>query len=169
MVGPALYRPSLPLPGLVASQAEEEAAADGSDAAALLRLDAWAASLRPESVLASPGGSVVTLGDSLASVCVPLRPVSVAAAAGMAKLAAAGGSAGGAGAGGGGAGGAGVDMAPLQRAHVCWRWVVTHVAGTAALGSTWDVEQPLFGSTPQVGGGVWGGCWAGEGDSAGRG
>ncbi|KAG2493820.1 hypothetical protein HYH03_008038 [Edaphochlamys debaryana] len=136
--------------GLVASQAEEEAAADGTDRSALVRLDAWAASVRPESVLA-PGGSLVSLADQLASVCAPPRPVSVTAA--VVGAAAASASGGGRSVGGGtqsgGAGGGG-GAAQLQRARVCWRWVVHHVASTAKLATTWDVDQPLFGRTPQA-------------------
>ncbi|GLC73170.1 hypothetical protein PLESTF_001343000 [Pleodorina starrii] len=155
--------------GLVASQAEEECAAEGSDRGTQLRLDAWAASVRPESVLSS-GGNLVTLADQLASVCTPPKPVTsgpggaAGAGAGSTLLAATASRGGGGGGGGGGrpslaaavaagaaAAAAGADPQPqLQRARVCWRWVVTHVAPTARLENTWDVETPLFGTSAQA-------------------
>ncbi|KAG2447532.1 hypothetical protein HYH02_007456 [Chlamydomonas schloesseri] len=168
--------------GLVASAAEEEAAADGPGAvgeAAYLRLDAWAASIKPEWVLGSSGGNVVALADQLASVCAPPRPTTTAAAVGHGGGAAH--NSGGAGAANGGhnyggargsgaaaataaaaAAGAAAASKPsaaneaawrraqLERARVCWRWVVTHVQPTATLETTWDVEAPLFGPGAQA-------------------
>ncbi|EFJ49288.1 hypothetical protein VOLCADRAFT_90064 [Volvox carteri f. nagariensis] len=151
--------------GLVASQAEEECAADGSDRSTLLRLDAWAASIRPESVL-SGAGSLVTLADQLSSVCVSPKAVASGGGGGtpgsggsslLASTASRGGrnsrgsllAAGAAAAAAAAA--ASTDPQPqLQRARVCWRWVVTHVAPMARLGTSWDVETPLFGASPQA-------------------
>ncbi|KAG2425801.1 hypothetical protein HXX76_013426 [Chlamydomonas incerta] len=175
--------------GLVASSAEEEAAADGpgSGEGAYVRLDAWAASIKPEWVLgAAGGGNVVSLADQLASVCAPPRPTTTAAAAsgpaGSAHNTASGAAPPANGHHGGARGGVGVAAtnaaaaaasaaaaaaaagsgkpsaaneaawrrSQLERARVCWRWVVTHVAPTAALATTWDVEAPLFGPTAQA-------------------
>ncbi|GLI64974.1 hypothetical protein VaNZ11_008382 [Volvox africanus] len=139
--------------GLVASQAEEEFAADGSERSTLLRLDAWAASIRPESLLAS-GGNLVMLADQLSSVCAsPKAASSGAEGAGRSSLQASTSSRAGRNSQGSqaAAAAAGTDLQPqLQRARVCWRWVVTHVTPMARLENTWDVEAPLFGRPPQA-------------------
>ncbi|KXZ48378.1 hypothetical protein GPECTOR_28g785 [Gonium pectorale] len=166
--------------GLVASAAEEEQAMDGSDSSALLRIDAWAASIKPESLLAAgalssgarsvgslggtpgagtgTGAALVALADQLASVCVPVGgstgPAAVAAAAATpAAPAASGPHITGVGSGSMKAAPPPPPpgpnpMAQLQRARVCWRWVVTHVAPGASLDRTWDVDAPLFGPGP---------------------
>jgi hypothetical protein len=44
------------------------------------------------------------------------------------------------------------QRAQLERARVCWRWVVVHVSGTARPELTWNVDSPLFGHSHTVGG-----------------
>lgn len=125
--------------GLVASTADEEMRENMEPE--YVRVDAWAASLKPGSLAAATGASLITLADQLSSVCIALpgTPASVAIAAspkqaGQAPLRVVAAPAKPAGPPGG--------QLPLARA--VWRWVSCHVAAPATKAAAWSVDQPLF-------------------------